>query len=168
MTDFFPQEHITISKKRIFGLCDFPDNSGKPAFLAEDNGEEWIAVVHNDNQKEISFVPIDHCIELLTEDGKTDNRCDGCLFYDTTIIFVELKERNNSKSRDWIRQGEKQLRSTIHHFEQEEQSQSFDIKKAYIANSSKPCSKSSYAERMQRFFDETGYSLRIESHIKDL
>lgn len=168
MTDFFPKKHITVSKKRKFGLCDSPVAPESPAFLAEDNGEEWIAVVHNDGQEPINFVPIDYCIKLLKEDGKMDNRCDCCLFYDTTIIFVELKERNDSKSREWINQGEKQLRSTIHHFEQEEQSKSFNVKKAYIANRCKPRSKSSYAERMQRFFDETGYSLRIERHIKNL
>ena len=152
MIDFFPKEHIHISKKKVFGLCDSSTSSEKPAFLSENNGKEWIAVVHNYRQESISFVPIDHCVELLKEDGSMDNRCDCCLFHHTTIIFVELK----------------QLRSTISHFEREEQAQLFDLKKAYIANSSKPLFRSGQAVRMQRFFNETGYSLRIENHIKDL
>ncbi|PIN27803.1 hypothetical protein [Prevotella intermedia] len=168
MTDFFPQEHISISNKRTFGLCDATANSGNPAFLAEDNGNDWIAVVHNDRQEKISFVPIDNCIELLREDGKIDNRCDCCLFYNTTIIFVELKQKNEKKDRNWINKGEEQLRSTIFHFEQEEQSQAFNVKKAYIANSCKPHFRKTQIGRMQKFFKETGYSLRIESHIKNL
>lgn len=167
MINFFPKEHIHISKKKVFGLCDSSTSSEKPAFLSENNGKEWIAVVHNYRQESISFVPIDHCVELLKEDGSMDNRCDCCLFHHTTIIFVELKQRG-MKGSEWIKQGEKQLRSTISHFEREEQAQLFDLKKAYIANSSKPLFRSGQAVRMQRFFNETGYSLRIENHIKDL
>ena len=167
MINFFPQEHIHISQQKVFGLCDSPISSEKPAFLSENNGKEWIAVVHNDKQESISFVPIDHCIELLKEDGNMDNRCDCCLFHHKTIIFVELKQ-SEKKGNEWIKHGEKQLRSTISHFEREEQAQSFDLKKAYLANSSKPLFRSSQAVRMERFFKETGYSLRIENHIKDL
>ncbi len=58
--------------------------------------------------------------------------------------------------------------ATISHFEREKQAQSFSIKKAYIANGCKPIFRSSQAVRMQRFFDDTGYSLRIENRIKDL
>ena len=91
MINFFPKEHVQISKKRRFGLCDSSASSESPAFIAENNGQEWIAIVHNYRQEPISFVPIDHCIELLKEDGNMDNRCDCCLFHHTTIIFVELK-----------------------------------------------------------------------------
>lgn len=66
----------------------------------------------NHYRLKVNFVPVDHCIELRKADGKMDNRCDGCLFYEDTIIFVELKQRK-SKGSQWIKDGEQQLRSTI-------------------------------------------------------
>lgn len=79
-------------------------------------------------QIKVNFVPVDHCIELRRADGSMDNRCDGCLFYRDTIIFVELKQRKG-KGNQWIKDGEQQLRSTIGYFEQQEEARNFPIKK---------------------------------------
>ena len=124
-------------------------------------------MVHNESQEAVSFVPIDHCIDLRKPDGKMDNRCDCCLFHHDTIAFVELKKRGGRDTR-WIREGVEQLRATIKHFEKEDEAKAFRKKKAYIANSMRPLFRSAQAGRMERFSDETGYVLRIESHIKDL
>lgn len=167
MTSFFRKEYISVSNKEKFGLCDEPAPSERPAYLSEETSNDWIAVVHNSKQNPISFTPIDHCIELLKDDGRMDNRCDCSLFHNSTIIFVELKQRK-TKGNEWIKQGEKQLRSTIKHFEREAEAQHFIYKKAYIANSCRPLFRKSQVERMQRFFDDTGYSLRIENDIKDI
>ena len=115
-------------------------------------------------QVKVNFVPVDHCIELRRADGSMDNRCDGCLFYRDTIIFVELKQRKG-KGNQWIKDGEQQLRSTIGYFEQQEEARNFPIKKAYIANSEKPLFRTGQAVRMERFFSETNYILRIENRI---
>ena len=103
MIDFFPKEHISCSSKKRFGVCDVPAAEEK-AYIAEREGENWIAVVDNYYQSKVNFVPIDHCIELLRPDGKMDNRCDGCLFYEKTIIFVKPKEeffRDSIRSIVW-------------------------------------------------------------------
>ena len=149
MIDFFPTEHISSSCKRKFGICDRPAPAAEKAYIAEKQGQDWIA---------------DHCIELRKADGKMDNRCDGCLFYEDTIIFVELKQRK-SKGSQWIKDGEQQLRSTIGYFEQQEEARNFPIKKAYIANSERPLFRTGQAVRMERFFLETNYILRIENRI---
>ena len=93
-----------------------------------------------------------------------DNRCDGCLFYEDTIIFVELKQRKG-KGNQWIKDGEQQLRSTIGYFEQQEAARKFSIKKAYIANSERPLFRTGQAVRMDHFFSDTNYILRIENRI---
>lgn len=164
MINFFPEEHITSCSKRRFGVCDIPAAEEK-AYIAESQGENWLAIVDNHYGTKVNFVPIDHCIELLRPDGKMDNRCDGCLFYEKTIIFVELKDRS-SKGPAWIKDAERQLRHTIKHFEDQKESDAFKVKKAYIANCAKPRFQSGQAVRMENFFNETKYVLRIENTIE--
>lgn len=164
MIDFFPTEHIASSSKRRFGVCDTPESEEK-AYIAEKQGENWIAVVDNFYEAKVNFIPIDHCIDLRKSDGKLDSRCDGCLFYEKTIIFVELKDRS-SKGVQWIKDVELQLRSTIRYFEEEGQSEEFIVKKAYIANCAKPRFRSGQAVRMESFFADTKYVLRIENTIE--
>jgi hypothetical protein len=163
MINFFPEEHKQVSKKKRFGICDTSPPPQK-AYIDETNGRNWIAVVENVYQDAVTFIPVDHCIEIKRPDGVTDCRCDGFLYYDTTIIFVELKQRNGSGSK-WIKEGDHQLRVTIRHFENTSQAKDFKIKKAYISNSAKPFFRSFQAERMDRFLSDTGYSLRIENRI---
>jgi len=57
------------------------------------------------------------------------------------------------------------LRSTIKYFEQQDESRNFSKKKAYIANSERPLFRTVQAVRMDRFFSETKYILRIENRI---
>lgn len=96
-----------------------------------------------------------------------DNRCDGMLWYDKAVVFVELKERESKKSKnDWVKDGEKQLKRTIEYFEKTEQSNKFTEKRAYIANNAHPKFKKSQIQRMKNFKEETGYTLRIENRIK--
>lgn len=164
MIDFFPDEHKAFSSKKRFGICDnTPPPAGK-AFIDEDNGQNWIAVVENFYQHEITFIPIDNCIEIRRPDRAMDNRCDGFLYDEQTVIFVELKN-SGSKNKYWIEDGENQLRTTIRHFENTLQAARFDIKKAYIANKAKPLFRNSMAIRMEHFFNDTGYVLRIENRI---
>lgn len=61
---------------------------------------------------------------------------------------------------------EKQGRSTITHFERQDEARDFHTKKACIANSEKPFFRSGQAERMERFYIDTNYILKIESRIK--
>lgn len=164
MIDFFPIEYITTSDKRRFGVCD-PPASEEKAYIAEREGEHWIAIVDNYYGLMVSFVPVDHCIDLRKPDGSMDHRCDGCLFYEKTIIFVELKDRN-SKGSQWVKDAEVQLRSTIKHFEDSERAGDFLIKKAYISNCAKPHFRSGQATRMEMFFLETGYVLEVKNIIE--
>lgn len=42
------------SEHEIFGLCD-NENNEEYAYLDEENGENWIATVHNVHQEEVFF-----------------------------------------------------------------------------------------------------------------
>ena len=166
--DFLNSQCQSVSNKKLFGLCDEQDNE-EPAYLDERNGDKWIAVVENEELKEVHFIAIDNCIDIWRDKEKKemDNRCDGMLWYETSIIFVELKDRVSKKDKNaWVEDGEKQLKCTIEYFEKTEQSNNFREKRAYIANKAHPIFKESQLQRMKSFKQETGYTLRIENRIK--
>jgi hypothetical protein len=94
-----------------------------------------------------------------------EKRCDGMLIYKSTVIFVELKQRG-TKGNAWVEDAEPQLKNSIKRFEQTELSENYIQKKAYISNSEHPKFKASQIERMERFYNDTGYILRIEARIK--
>ena len=166
--DFFKSQCQSASNKKLFGLCDEQDNKG-PAYSDEKNKNNWIVEVENKEQKEVHFVAIDNCIEIRRDDDvtKMEKRCDGMLWYETSIVFVELKDRVSKKNTNaWVKAGEKQLKRTIEYFEKTEQSNNFREKRAYIANKAHPIFKESQLQRMKSFKQETGYTLRIENRIK--
>lgn len=154
----------TYSNKRRFGLCDDPPPINNPAYLDETNGHKWIAEVENDDRYSVCFTAIDNCIEIKRSDNTFEKRCDGMLTYNSTIIFVELKERKG-KGNAWVKDAEKQLRATILYFETTNQQDSFVNKKAWIVNSKRPNFEVSQVGRMERFREETGYVLRIDKRI---
>ena len=166
--DFFNSQCQSVSNKKRFGLCDEQDDK-EPAYIDEQNGAKWIAIVENDELKEVHFIAIDNCIEIWRDEEKKemDNRCDGMLWYENTIVFVELKERESKKNtNDWVKDGEKQLKRTIEYFEKTEQSNKFTEKRAYIANKTHPRLKESQLQRMKNVQEKTGYTLRRENRIK--
>ncbi len=173
--NFFEAVCQSHSNKKRFGLCDDPPSTKKPAYddpppvikpayIDENNGAEWIAVVVNEHLYEITFTAIDRCIDIKRIDGKMEKRCDGVLTYQSTVIFIELKGGGASGSR-WVKDAEKQLRTSIGYFELTEQAEDYAKKKAYIANSEHPKFKESQARRMDQFLSDTGYVLRIENRI---
>jgi hypothetical protein len=163
--DFRKPACVSSSTKKKFGICDDqPPLPKGPAYIDETNGAKWIAVVVNDPPIQVLFTAIDNCIDILRPDRKMDKRCDGMLSYNETVIFVELKE-TDMKGAEWIKKADLQLRTTIKYFEEERISDSFNIKKAYIANSERPKFRDSQQVRMEKFEEETGYVLRIENRI---
>jgi len=153
-----------LTTKKLFGICDDPPPAKTHAYLDEEDGRKWIAVVINEDQYKVTFTAIDHCIDTFRENGKMDQRCDGMLAYNSTVIFVELKERKASGTK-WVIDAVNQLRASINHFESTVESDDYTIKKAYVANSEHPKFKESQARRMEQFLVETGYVLRIQNRI---
>lgn len=155
----------THSDKKLFGLCDDPHPAHNPAYINETDGSKWIAVVENEYKYLTTFTAIDNCVEIIRSDGKMYKRCDGMLTYNSTVIFVELKQRG-AKGNAWVEDAEPQLRTTIQQFGRTVYSKNFTQKKAYISNSEHPKFKASQSSRMEKFYADTGYVLRIEARIK--
>lgn len=154
----------TKSDKKRFGICDKPHPTKAPAYIDEQNGGEWIAVVENEQRYSVTFTAIDHCIDITKPDGAQESRCDGALHYLATVIFVELKARG-AWGNEWVKDADRQLRATINNFEKSLSSDEYKYKKAYIANKEHPKFKDSQMNRMDKFLAETGYTLRVENRI---
>ena len=162
--DFTEVKCQSKSRKKLFGLCDDQPPLTNPAYIDENNGSKWVAVVVNEFHFEVIFTAIDNCIVLKREDGKMAKRCDGVLSYNDTIIFVEMKEKGPLGNK-WVTEAEKQLMETLVFFEKEDIAKTFHYKKAYISNSLHPKFKVSQTRRMNQFLEKTGYILRIENRI---
>ncbi|TAD92835.1 MAG: hypothetical protein EAY75_01660 [Bacteroidetes bacterium] len=154
----------TFSDRKLFGLCDDPPPASNPAYIDENEGAKWIAIVVNEDRYYVTFTAIDNCITIKRPDGKSAKRCDGVLTYNSAVTLVELKQRG-AIGNEWVKDAEKQLRATIGYFELGANAEDFNKKKAYIANSEHPKFKESQTRRMEQFFDDTGYVLRIENRI---
>jgi hypothetical protein len=164
--DFNKVACITKSSQRTFGLCDDPSPAENPAYIDEVDGEKWIAVVDNPNQYKCIFTALDNCIDSFRADDTMEKRCDGVLTYNSSVIFVELKQRSDKKGRKWVNDAENQLRKSIEFCEDAGFCKPYRHKLAYIANSEKPKERSGQIERMNRFAKETGYVLRIQARIE--
>jgi hypothetical protein len=160
--NFFDSKYQYRSARKLFGLCDDVPPPHQPAFLDEADGKKWIAVVENGYCYDVLFVALDNSISLQRPDGKSDRCSDGLLAFQATVIFVEL---TTAKHKDWKEDKDNQLRITIKHFENTKEADKYKIKKAYIANSSYPKDNKKNMIRMENFFKDTKYILRIENRI---
>lgn len=152
---FFIEESKKHSNKDVFGLCD--DNNDLPAYIDEDYGNKeskWIGEVRNNQTKEINFYPVDHCVELLREDGSQAQRCEGILRFDeNSIVFTELKNRKIIPS-DWLKDAEDQIMETMSFFFNNYDLHSFKTK-SWICN--KQLTNQNYFQQITSFKEQTKY-----------
>jgi hypothetical protein len=160
--NFFDPKCQTTTSEAEFGICDDPPPPHQPAYISTTDPDKWIATIQNSNELELVFTAIDNCIEIKRDDGNMESRCDAMIICGNNIIFVELKERNSGK---WQQKGEKQLKTIIDIFGKNHGLDSYGSKVAYVANKFKPDLESSQKERIQKFKDQTGFTLRILNKI---
>lgn len=143
-----------------FGLCD--DEKATPARISYNTKEKWNATVINQNNTDIVFIAVDHCILKLDKNGNRISSCDCILSYPLNIIFVELK----NKGSDWISEGIRQLRSSIKLYKDHANISSFRKRRAVVANRKHPSFHKIENETMQRFYAENKVRLLVGSEIK--
>jgi hypothetical protein len=160
--DFFDPKCQTTTSEIEFGICDDPPPSNKPAYISTTDSERWIATARNSNGEALVSTAIDRCIEIKRDNGELESRCDAMIICGNKIIFVELKEGN---SKGWLAKGEEQLKTIIDIFGETHSLDSYGSKIAYVANKFKPDLESSQKTRIQKFKDQTGFTLRITNKI---
>lgn len=148
-----------------FGICD--DEEGKVAYTDIEDESKWNAKVVNEENKSITFTPIDHCDAMkITKQDSTDleSTCDGLLTFDDSLYLVELKNQR----ADWKPEAKNQLLNTIKFINHYNPDYPFKKKKAYACNKKKKknqFSTSSNAESRD-FFNKTGFRLDTQYEIK--
>lgn len=149
-----------ITTEATFGLCD--DVPRNRAYMDITRPHVWVAAVDNANRYEVTFTSIDNCLEIRRPDGTMESRCDGMLTYNTTIVFVELKEKN----RSWLEEGIGQLEATILLFFAHHPDRIYTSRQAYLANSRRPLFFAGRNTRTQEFRDKTGITPSVRNTIK--
>ncbi len=144
---------------KAFGLCD--NQNGEKAFTDLLDNNNWIAIVENNSQIPIKFTAIDNCIEILRPNGEMDNRCDGMLTYTDNIVFVELKIQRTR----WITDAIDQLETTIQHFIDHHDIDSFRHKRAFACNKKHPHFQVLDFELKQRFYQTYKIRLNVQASI---
>ena len=158
--NFFKEECQEITDESRFGICDLEDEN--PAFIQFTDEKDWIAVVHNEEQKEVIFTAIDNCIDIRRSNGDKESSCDAMLTYTDNIDFVELKVVR----KDWINKGIGQLSKTIQTFVANHDLTAYNKKRAFLANKKHPHFHFSHKEEMQEFKKELKVRLIIQNTIK--
>lgn len=164
--DFFDNPHKVTTYKSKFGICD--DVAAKncprnPAYIDDSNPDKWTAEVTNEENKKVSFYPIDNCIEILRSDGKPDNRCDGMLHYNNCLLFIELKDR--AFTRKWVQEGLLQLEVTYKHFANNHDITKYSRISAQLCNKQRPQAVISCKSAIEEFKDKTGVIVKVDRNI---
>lgn len=161
--DFFISGCKTTTVKDKFGLCDDPPPAKNPAYIEENNPEDWIAEVENENEISVDLHAIDNCIEILRPNGEMESRCDCMLHYNNSLVFAELKDRASS---GWLAKGSSQVSITINKFKENHNITDFDKVEAYVCNKQRPLAITGINTTAQKFKDETGLTLKPDRNIK--
>ncbi len=153
---------VESTDRDVFGICDDPPPAETQAYLNFDDSSKWIAWVDNQNKKEVTFTAIDHCIKYYRPDGKIESSCDGMLQYDTTLVFVELKDRDGGR---WLGKARDQLQITIDTYKKELGFNGLDRFYAHVANKQRPQFKAASTSLAEKFEDDTGFVLLVKDTI---
>lgn len=145
-----------------FGLCDDPPPSMAPAYIDEQYSSKWIAMVHNPSEKEVDFFGIDNCVDIRRPDGTPESRCDGMLYFENNLTFVELKMRGGG---NWLSKARNQLTITINKFQEVNNLSDFDKVEDYVANGLRPFANQGNNSELQKFKTETGITLYAQKDI---
>ncbi len=156
--DFFKAVCQKTTSEKKFGLYDAEDKT--PAKIKLTDESTWNATILNNDGKTVSFTAIDNCIDVFRENGEMDSRCDCMLTYDSTLLFIELKNKRDSWQAEGLSQIENVAKIMIdkipnHYY-------SFKKRKAIVANRKNqfPAFNSSNAEQRQYFSSK--YKMRVQ------
>jgi Holliday junction resolvase-like predicted endonuclease len=161
--DFFKADCKKITNEKKFGLYDSENST--PAEIKLHDEPSWNATVLNSEEKEIQFTAIDHCIEILKDNGDMDSRCDVMLSCESTLLFVELKNKRDS----WQAEGLAQIEATIKRLKAENEVfyLGFEKRRAVVANAKHqfPCFQATNLEQREYFMKKYKARIQFEAEI---
>ncbi len=166
-TNFFSPCCKTSTNKIKFGICDDQvpkgEPSNEPAYLYFINENEWVAIVENTSAYKVDFYAIDKCVIQDKDFLQPPKRADGMLVYNQEIIFVELKEKNQSPS-DLVKDGLPQLENTIRMFNINNPKHTYNIR-AQLVNKLLP-NATYQGSKIRKFAKDTGCLIETKQLIR--
>ncbi len=161
--EFLKADCQTTTNERKFGLYDAEDKTPIKVHLTDE--DKWNATVLNSESKNVLVTAIDNCIDIIRPNGEMDNRCDCMLTYDTTILFIELKNKRDS----WQSEGLAQIENVVNVMIEEspEFYNAFTKRKAIVANRKHqfPSFHQSNIEHRQHFSSKYKMRIQFEAEI---
>ena len=156
--DFFKAVCQKTTSEKKFGLYDAEDKT--PAKIELTDESTWNATILNTDGKTVNFTAIDNCVDVYRENGEMDSRCDCMLTYNSTLLFIELKNKRDSWQAEGLSQIENIAKIMI--AEIPDHYYSFKKRKAIVANRKNqfPAFHISNAEQRQYF--SSIYKMRIQ------
>ena len=161
-----PCKSVTTAVR--FGIIDDLTNESEPAFIQEFREENWQVVVLKQNglDYKVTFKAIDKCIVFpLPKRNEDDNDiCDGMLYFDNHLYFIEIKSWSNAK---YTEKAISQLSRTIKIFSENHSVEDYNNRRAYISNVVKPNAPEGRQTIKDRFADENlSFDLIWSTEIK--
>ncbi len=161
--DFFKAVCQKTTSEKKFGLYDAEDKTPVKIKLTDEH--TWNATIINNGGKPISFIAIDNCIDVFRENGEMDNRCDCMLSYNSTLLFIELKNKRESWQAEGLSQIENIAKKMIDEIPRHYNS--FKKRKAIVANRKNqfPAFHASNAEQRQYFSSKYKMKIQFDAEI---
>lgn len=162
--DFFSSKYDR-EPVRIDALFGIVDREGEPyARTTTDHADDpWDAVVNNQSNKNLHFIPIDKNI-VKREKGNKKKSCDGMLYKidNSFLAFIEIKNRKKSD----FKHAKEQLASTINEFVSSHDPKVFRKREAYVADHRHPKFQFSHKAEMNEFRTKFGFRLLYQNTIE--
>jgi hypothetical protein len=161
--EFFKEDCRYSTNEMKFGLYDAENSSSVRIKLTDE--DIWNATVLNSTGKNILVTAIDNCVDIFRQNGEMDNCCDCMLTYDTTILFIELKNKRNFWQSEGLAQIENVVKIMI--AEIPDYYNNFKKRKAIVANRRHrfPAFQESNPEQRQLFWSKYKMRIQFETEI---
>lgn len=153
----------TETTSERFGISDVNSSQRQPAFIDTTNEIVWDVVVKNTLNKNVIFKAVDFCVDAFRDNGELIKRCEGFLFFDNKILFIELKKRAKG---NWLKDAREKFEETILKFRENYANNNFEILEPIVSN--KMFSRVHQNEMLQKRIlkDNVGLDFHISSTIK--
>jgi hypothetical protein len=152
----------TTTNVELFGLSDSNSDRREPAFLDIGHVDIWDILVHNRNRKDITFKAVDFCVDIYRVGNELIKRCEGFLYYDNKIQFVELKNRKKGR---WLSDAREKFEETISRFMVAYPDQGFEILDPLVSNQLFPRVHQNEMVQKRMLKDSIGLQFRVETEI---
>ena len=119
------------TKVERFGLCDKNSDKREPAFIDIKNESIWDVAVLNPIKKEVTFKAVDFCVDIFRVGNELIKRCEGFLFYENKVLFIELKNREKGR---WLIDAREKFQETILKFRENHPSAGYELLEPIVAN----------------------------------